>query len=71
MVVQKYEGANGIVIEVDWDKCTGAAECINVCPTQVYELQDGKAAAVNVDECIECCACVPACPNGAIKHSSC
>jgi len=61
----------GITIEVDYDKCAGHAECVDVCPTDVYELKDGKAAVLNIDECIECCSCVELCPADAIKHSSC
>lgn len=72
MVVKKWEGTdNDVTIEVDYDKCEGAAECVDVCPVGVYELVDDKATAPNIDECIECCACVEACPTGAITHSSC
>ncbi len=72
MAVKKWEGKeNGVTIEVDYDKCVGAAECVEVCPVEVYELKDGKSTAPNIDECIECCACVEACPESAITHSSC
>jgi NAD-dependent dihydropyrimidine dehydrogenase PreA subunit len=71
MVVKKYSSKVGFTIEVDEDKCIGAGECVNVCPTNVYDLTDGKAHANRVDDCIECCACVDACPTKAIKHSSC
>ena len=72
LTVKKYESdALGITIEIDYDQCTGAGECVDVCPTEVFELVDGKATAPNIDECIECCACVEACPTQAIKHTSC
>jgi NAD-dependent dihydropyrimidine dehydrogenase PreA subunit len=61
----------GITIEIDYDKCEGYAECVSVCPSDVFEVVDGKATAPNIDDCIECCACVEACPANAIKHSSC
>lgn len=62
----------GIEIEIDHDKCVGAAVCVDVCPTAVFELNDDdKAEAPLVDECIECCACVENCPEMAITHSSC
>jgi len=61
----------GCTISVDYDLCNGDAECVEVCPTEVYELVDGKSTAPNIDECIECCACVEACPTDAIEHSSC
>ena len=34
-------------VEIDLDKCIGAAECIDVCPAEVYELVDGKVIADN------------------------
>ncbi|HYR03037.1 MAG TPA: ferredoxin, partial [Syntrophobacteria bacterium] len=30
-------------VKVDKDKCTGDAECVDVCPVNVFELKDGKA----------------------------
>lgn len=72
LTVKKYESdALGFTIEIDYDKCIGAGECVDVCPTEVFELVDGKSTAPNIDECIECCACVEACPTQAIKHTSC
>lgn len=68
MVVKKYTGIN---IEIDEDKCIGAGECINVCPTNVFKLVKGKSRVINIHDCIECCACVDACPTKAINHSSC
>ncbi|MEM1575405.1 MAG: 4Fe-4S binding protein [Nitrososphaerota archaeon] len=61
----------GVTIEIDYDKCIGAGQCVAVCPTGVYELKDGKSTAPNIDSCIQCCVCVTSCPTGAIKHSSC
>ncbi|MBE0524368.1 MAG: 4Fe-4S binding protein [Methanosarcinales archaeon] len=70
MAVKKYE-ANGIVIEIDLDKCMGAGECVDVCPVEVFELVDEKSTAPNIVECTECCLCVDSCPADAITHSSC
>lgn len=64
-------GSLGVTIEIDYERCTGAGRCVEVCPSGVYELVDGKAACPNIDECVQCCACVDSCPNGAISHSSC
>lgn len=61
----------GVVIEVDYDKCSGIGQCVAVCPSGVYELVQGKTTAPNIDGCIQCCACQEACPVVAIKHSSC
>ncbi len=53
-------------VEVDVDKCTGAEECVNICPTGTFEMQDGKAVVVAEDECLGCESCIEACPSGAI-----
>ena len=60
-----------IKIRIDYDKCTGAGECVTACPVDIFEVVGGKAVAKNIGECIECCACVSSCPNEAIEHSSC
>ena len=60
---------NDVTVRIDHDKCTGAKECINVCPAEVYVLVDGKAMAENVGDCIECSACQGVCPEDAIWHS--
>ncbi len=71
-MIKEFKSASSeIVIKIDYDKCNGAAKCVEVCPVDIYELQEGKAVANNVDDCIECCACVESCPNNAIEHSSC
>jgi NAD-dependent dihydropyrimidine dehydrogenase PreA subunit len=70
--VRKWESKKlGVVIEVDYDKCSGIGECVSVCPSTVYEVVDGKATCPNIDECVQCCACQEACPVKAIKHHSC
>ncbi len=70
MAVKEFKSEN-ITIKIDYEKCDGDGECVNVCPSSVYEVVDGKSVANNIEECIECCACVSACPNEAIEHSSC
>jgi len=40
-------------ITIDYDKCTGAGECVTACPVEIFELVDGKAIAKNVGECIQ------------------
>lgn len=72
MTIKKWSSEGlAITIEVDYDKCVGAGECVDACPTDVYKLENGKAVVIDIDECVECCACVDACPVGAISHSSC
>jgi len=70
MAVKEFK-SDTVVIKVDFDKCKGHGECVEVCPASVYELKDGKSYATNITECVECCACVEACPEDAIEHSSC
>ncbi|HMA83087.1 MAG TPA: 4Fe-4S binding protein [Candidatus Thermoplasmatota archaeon] len=70
MAKKEFEDGD-IKIVVDYEKCTGAGECVTVCPVDIFELKDGKAVCNNVSDCIECCACVTACPHEAIEHSSC
>ncbi len=77
MTVEVWKSGD-LTIEIDYDRCDGCGECVEVCPADVYELvcpakSKGveKAAAPNIAECIECCACVEACPLSAIVHSSC
>lgn len=53
-------------VTVDKDKCTGDAECVDVCPVDVYEMVDGKSDPVNADECLGCESCVEVCEAGAI-----
>jgi len=70
MVKKEFEDGD-IKIVVDYEKCTGAAECVTVCPVDIFEVENGKAVCKDVGDCIECCACVTACPQEAIEHSSC
>ena len=53
-------------VTVDASKCTGAQQCIAVCPVGVFEIQDGKAVVVNEEACTACHACEGACPSEAI-----
>jgi NAD-dependent dihydropyrimidine dehydrogenase PreA subunit len=70
MTKKEFE-EEGIKITIDYEKCTGAGDCVTVCPVDIFSLENDKALCKNVSECIECCACVSACPNEAIEHSSC
>ena len=56
-------------VEVDLDRCMGAARCVSNCPVEVYSLVNGKVVAEDITECIQCLACQDACPTNAIlKH---
>ncbi|MFO7968148.1 MAG: ferredoxin family protein [Archaeoglobaceae archaeon] len=59
-------------ITIDHEKCDGCAECLSVCPNDVFDLNgEGQSDAVNVDDCDDCCSCVEACPNEAILNAAC
>jgi NAD-dependent dihydropyrimidine dehydrogenase PreA subunit len=69
MVIKTFQ--DEVTIKIDYDKCNGAAECVNACPASVYELADGKSIATNIADCTQCCICINVCPTGAIEHSHC
>jgi NAD-dependent dihydropyrimidine dehydrogenase PreA subunit len=51
------------IINVNFQKCTGCAECVNICPVEVYELgPGGKTNPINAGECVGCMSCVEVCP---------
>ena len=60
-------------IVVDWNRCSGAGTCVDVCPAAVFELQDLmahpetlKSVPVKMEECNLCMKCVPVCVEQAI-----
>jgi NAD-dependent dihydropyrimidine dehydrogenase PreA subunit len=67
----KEWSSDDVTIKIDYDKCIGHSDCVDVCPSEVYELERSKAVPVNIIQCVECCACVEACPEEAIDHSAC
>ncbi len=60
---------NNAHIELIADKCTGAADCVKVCPSDVLEMT-GRARKVKIardDQCIQCGACIVQCPEDALR----
>jgi NAD-dependent dihydropyrimidine dehydrogenase PreA subunit len=55
------------MMQVDLEKCTGCAECLDACSVEAISLIKGKAA-IDVDTCLSCGACAQACPVGAIME---
>lgn len=56
-------------VELVEARCSGAAECVQVCPRGVLAM-DGrrrKVAIVDEDACIRCAACIVQCPEDALR----
>jgi NAD-dependent dihydropyrimidine dehydrogenase PreA subunit len=56
-------------IELIADRCTGAAECVQVCPRDVLKMNGRrrKVEIKNPDRCIQCGACIVQCPEDALR----
>ncbi len=60
---------NAAHIELIADRCTGAADCVQVCPRNVLKM-DGRQRKVEIGEpgqCIQCGACIVQCPEDALR----
>jgi NAD-dependent dihydropyrimidine dehydrogenase PreA subunit len=59
-------GVPGIILDVD--SCTGAADCVQVCPWDVLHLTGNptRAEIADPDACIACGACIVQCPEDAL-----
>jgi len=55
-------------ITLDTGRCTGAADCVKVCPCAVLRLagKPPRATIVDGDACIACAACIVQCPEDAL-----
>jgi NAD-dependent dihydropyrimidine dehydrogenase PreA subunit len=55
-------------IALDEARCTGAADCVQVCPTDVLEMNGRRRKVVirRPEQCIVCGACVVQCPADAL-----
>jgi NAD-dependent dihydropyrimidine dehydrogenase PreA subunit len=56
-------------IELIADRCTGAAECVQVCPRDVLRMngRQHKVEIGNSSQCIQCGACIVQCPEDALR----
>lgn len=65
-----YELEMPFSLEVDAERCTGCATCVDVCPKGVYSLYrlDGRhrSRVARFEDCCQCTACVKQCPERAI-----
>jgi NAD-dependent dihydropyrimidine dehydrogenase PreA subunit len=55
-------------ISLELDRCTGAADCVQVCPWEVLHLTSNppRAEIADPDACIACGACIVQCPENAL-----
>jgi NAD-dependent dihydropyrimidine dehydrogenase PreA subunit len=56
-------------IELVEERCTGVAECVQVCPRDVLQM-NGRRRKVEIrrpGQCIECGACIVQCPEDALR----
>jgi len=56
-------------IELIQERCTGSAECVQVCPRDVLKM-NGRQRKVEIkkpDQCIQCAACIVQCPQDALR----
>lgn len=55
-------------IRFDPDRCTGAADCVQVCPSEVLRFGGSPPRAVIADgaACVACAACIVQCPEDAL-----
>jgi NAD-dependent dihydropyrimidine dehydrogenase PreA subunit len=66
--VEWVDGA-GDFIRVDVEKCTGCANCRNVCLGDCWEMVDRKAKIKSLKTCMECASCWYVCDAGAVTFT--
>jgi len=57
---------NVATLKLDIEKWL-VAECLAVCPHEVFALESGKASIADLDACMECGACAKNCPVDALS----
>jgi heterodisulfide reductase subunit A-like polyferredoxin len=69
--VRAYSGLEGLLIEVDQEKCNGCKKCMEVCVFKGMEmvvLNDGDIKAnIRHNNCLGCGRCANICPEEAIS----
>lgn len=60
---------NPLQVELVSERCSGAAECVQVCPRDVLKMngRGHKVEIVHPDQCMRCGACIVQCPDDALR----
>lgn len=53
-------------IQVDAQKCTGCAKCVDACDLDAVRMHE-KVAIIDVVRCMRCTSCVAVCETNAIR----
>ena len=54
-------------IEIDYEKCDGCLNCVDICPFGVFRVEEKKIVPSHSEKCHLCLACEMECPSQAIK----
>ncbi|PIP38131.1 MAG: hypothetical protein COX19_14425 [Desulfobacterales bacterium CG23_combo_of_CG06-09_8_20_14_all_51_8] len=65
----EWTSGTGAFITVDAEKCTGCANCVNVCLGGCWALEAKKARIKTLGTCMECASCWYVCDSGAISFN--
>ena len=52
-------------ITIEYGRCDGCGECVELCPVSVFRFRDGRVVAEGV--CILCLGCLAVCGKRAIR----
>ena len=64
---RKSDSTMAAIPGIDFEKCTGCGDCVELCPTNVVELVQDKAMIVRPEDCNYCTDCEVFCSSGAIR----
>jgi len=62
----EQQGQSIVSAKVDAEKCTGCAECVEVCSAGAISFNEG-VAVIDQEVCTGCGSCVEECPTDAIS----
>lgn len=60
-------GGMSVILEIDYEKCTGCGECVSKCPNKAVSLVNGRPVLVLPGNCNYCTECEQFCTSGAIR----